>query len=47
MSGSVGAAYGIANLPATIILDSGGRIDAVRYGAQTTVGLRRALARAG
>ena len=46
-SGNTGAAFGIANLPATIILDSSGRIASVRYGAQTVHGLTAALAAAG
>ncbi len=42
-SGSVGAAYGINNIPATIILDSSGRITAVKYGPQTVRTLDTAL----
>jgi cytochrome c biogenesis protein CcmG, thiol:disulfide interchange protein DsbE len=45
--GDNGAAFGIDNLPATIILDSSGRIVTVRYGAQTVDGLTAALATAG
>ena len=46
-SGNTGAAFGIDTLPATIILDSSGRIASVRYGAQTVRGLTAALAAAG
>jgi cytochrome c biogenesis protein CcmG, thiol:disulfide interchange protein DsbE len=46
-SGDTGAAFGIDNLPATVILDSGGRIASVRYGAQTVRGLTAALTAAG
>ena len=46
-SGAVGAAFGINNIPATIILDSGGRIAAVRYGPQTVRTLETDLATTG
>jgi len=41
-------AYGITvGIPATVIVDSGGRIAAIRYGAQRAPALRAALAAAG
>jgi peroxiredoxin len=46
-SGAVGAAYGIDNIPATIILDSSGRIAAVKYGPQTVRSLETDLTSTG
>jgi len=46
-NGTVGAAYNINNIPATVVLDPGGRIASVHYGAETVAGLRGALTAAG
>jgi len=42
-NGVAGAAYGIDDLPATVVLDASGRVASVRYGAQTVAGLTAAL----
>jgi thiol-disulfide isomerase/thioredoxin len=44
VEGTVGAAYGITDLPTTFVLDSAGRVQATLHGPQTQQTLARALA---